>query len=117
MRDLLFKNLTSGDKKRRVVSSSEIADKKGIHSVIRRHFICLIKEIGSEANAPKPSPSVQVLRERDTKAKLDRFSCRIKGSLYASSGERLFLILFMHSLKITLTPKVKNIRVYDVSKS
>ncbi len=117
MRDLLFKNLTSGDRKRRVVSSSEITDKKGIHSVIRRHFICLIKEVKSESQTCKPSPSIQVLRERDSKTKLDRFSCRIKGSVYASSGERLFLILFMHSLKITLTPKTKNSPVYDISKS
>lgn len=117
MRDLLFKNLTSEDRKRRVVSSSEITDKKGIHSVIRRHFICLIKEVKSKNEASKPLPSIQVLRERNSKTKFDRFSCRIKGSVYASSGDRLFLILFMHSLKITLTPRIKNSHVYDISKS
>lgn len=108
MRDLLFKNLTSDDRRKRVIVSSEVTDKQGVHSEVRRHFICLIKQV--KAKVPKQEArSVYVLKERNTKEERDRFACRIKGSMYAVSGNRLYYILFMHSLRITLTkatPKV-----------
>jgi len=55
MRDLLFKNLTSTDKKRRIIASYETSDNQGVHSVIRRHFIYVIKEINN-SNMQKPKP-------------------------------------------------------------
>ena len=101
MRDLLFKNLTSDDKKRRIIASSEIIEKQGVRSVIHRHFVCIVKEI--EANKVKrPSPYLYVLKQRDTKEQKEKFFCRIKGSTYALNRGRLFLVLFMHSLKINL---------------
>jgi len=36
MRSLLYKNLTSADRSRRVIASSETTDKEGVHSVVRR---------------------------------------------------------------------------------
>lgn len=109
MRDLLFKNLTSDDKKRRVIASCEVMDKAGVHSVIQRHFICIIKEI-QDKKPQQPLSQIYVVKEKNTREQRERFSCRIKGSVCAASGERLFLILFMHSLKIDLTsiPKKLN---------
>lgn len=101
MRDLLFKNLTSSDKKRRVIASSEIVDKQGVRSIIRRHFICLIKEINND-DLHRPLPYLYVIKERNTREQKEKFFCRIKGSIYAISNGKLFLILFMHSLKINL---------------
>jgi hypothetical protein len=102
MRDLLFKNLTSADKKRKIITSSEIVDNQGVRSIIRRHFICVIKEI-KEAGIPRPLPYLYVLKEHNDKEQKERFFCRMKGSIYAVSNGKLFLIFFMHSLKITLT--------------
>jgi len=45
---------------------------------------------------------VYVLRERNTKEQKEKFFFRIKGSVIAASGDRLFLISFAHSLKISL---------------
>lgn len=101
MRDLLFKNLTSTDKKRKIISSSEIMDQEGVRSIIRRHFVCLVKEV-QDKEADKPLPYLYVLKARNTKEHKEKFFCRIKGSVYASSGEKLYLLLFMHSLKINL---------------
>lgn len=103
MRDLLFKNLTSGDKRRRAISSSEIADSQGVRSIIRRHFIYVVKEInqGDGCNN-KPLPYLYVLKERDTTKQTEKFFCRLKGSMYALNQGKVLLILFMHSLKITL---------------
>lgn len=103
MRDLLFKNLTSNEKKRKILSSSEIMDKQGIRSIIHRHFVCIVKEI-NDKQISKPEPYLYVLKERNSKEQIEKFFCRIKGSIYAVHKGKLFLIVFMHSLKISLTP-------------
>ncbi len=103
MRDLLFRNLTSCDKKRRILASSEITDKEGVRSVIHRHFVCMVKEI-NDKQVSKPAPYLYVLKERNSREQKEKFFCRIKGSLYAVHKGKLFLILFMHSLKISLEP-------------
>lgn len=101
MRDLLFKNLTSRDRKRRIISSSEIADKEGVRSIIRRHFICMVEEIKGQS-IDKPAPYLYVLKEQNTKEHKQRFFCKVKGSICAVNRGRLFLIVFMHSLSIDL---------------
>ena len=103
MRDLLFKNLTSSDGKRRILASSETVDKEGVRSIIRRHFVCMVKEVKNNKVKEKPLPYLYVLKERNTHEQKEKFYCRIKGSVYAISGSRLFLILYTHSLKIDLS--------------
>lgn len=102
MRDLIYKNLTSGDKKRKIVATSEIMDKQGIRSVIHRHFVCIIKEIKDNC-MNGPQPYVYILKKRDSKEQKEEFFCRVKGSVFAVNNGRLFLVLFMHSLKINLS--------------
>jgi len=114
MRDLLFKNLTSSDKRRKILSSSEIMDKEGVRSIIHRHFVCIVKEVNpafimaknevKESQDSRPLPYLYMLKKHNNKEKQEKFFCRIKGSLYAVNQGRLFLILFMHSLNITLMP-------------
>ncbi len=103
MRDLLFKNLTSDDKKRKILASSEIMDKQGVRSIIHRHFVYIVKEV-KDKQISKPEPYLYVLKERNNREQREKFFCRIKGSIYAVHKGRLFLILFMHSLNISLTP-------------
>ncbi|RJP28662.1 MAG: hypothetical protein C4533_02390 [Candidatus Omnitrophota bacterium] len=115
MRDLLYKNLTSNDRKRRIIASSEIVDKQGVHSVIRRHFICLLREVeGSPVDRPKPY--LYVLKERNTNNRREKFFCKIKGSIYAVSGGKLYLILFMHTLCISLNSISKTAVMGDSDK-
>ena len=101
MRDILYKYLTSEDKRKRVISSQETVDKEGIRSIIKRHFICMLKEVDDEELQP-PEPYLYVLKVRNTKEQKEKFFCRIKGSLFAIKQGKLYLILFMHSLKIDL---------------
>jgi len=105
MRDLLFKNLTSQDKRKRIIASSETVDNAGVRSIIRRHFICLVKEVNPERQnnrMNKIAPSVYILKKEETKEQKKKFFCRIKGSVYAVNNGRVFLILFTHSLNINL---------------
>lgn len=108
MRDLLFKNLTSIDRKKRVIVSSEIVDRQGVRSSIRRHFIYLIKEI-KESNIERPKPYLYVLKVHNTKEQKERFFCKIKGSIYAVHKGKVFLIIFMHSLKIDLIASAQHV--------
>ena len=103
MRDLLFRNLTSLDRKRKILASSEIFDKSGVRTVVRRHFVYLVKELPVDVKFEKQPPYLFILKVRDTKEKVEKFFCRMKGSVYAISGDRAYLITFMHSLKICLT--------------
>ena len=108
MRDLLFKNLTSNDRKRRVISSSEISDKEGVRSIIRRHFVCMVKEV-SNRTIDKPAPYLYVLKEHNSKEHKEKFFCKIKGSICALNQGKLFLIVFMHSLRIDLLSSPQNV--------
>jgi len=108
MRDLLFKNLTSLDHKRKIIASSEVSDKEGVHSVIRRHFICMVKEVESR-DLEKQKPYLYVEKMRDTKEQKQRFFCKIKGSVYAINQNKLYLIVYMHTLKIDLALNPQNV--------
>ncbi len=101
MRNLLFKNLTSRDKRRKIIVSSEIVDKKGVRSVTHRHFVCLIKEV-KDNEIIAPAPYVYVLKEHNSKGQTGRFFCKIKGNMHVAVEERFFLIVFMHTLRISL---------------
>ena len=76
-------------------------DKQGVRSIIRRHFICTIKEIEDD-NIQKPIPHLYVFKEHNTKEQREKFFCKVKGSICAINKDKLFLIVFMHTLKIDL---------------
>ena len=106
MRDLLYKNLTFADRGRKIIASSEIADKEGIHSVVRRHFAYIVKQVSSP-DIEKPKSYLYVLKERDSKQKREYFFCKIKGSVIAANKEKLLLISFLHTLRVELTVSAK----------
>lgn len=106
MRDLLYKNLTFLDRGRKIISSSEVSDKEGVHSVVRRHFTYVIRQVES-SNIEKQPPYLYVLKERNTKEKREYFFCKIKGSLIAKNNGKLLHILFVHTLSVRLTVSVE----------
>jgi len=112
MRDLLFKNLTSFDKTKRRIASSEIVDKQGVRSIIHRHFICLIKEV-KDLSLERPLPYLNILKVRNNKEQMEKFFCRLKNSIYAIYDDKVYLILFMHSLKVTLSAVPQDILKCD----
>jgi len=102
MRDLLYKNLTFADRGRKIIASSEVADKDGIHSVVRRHFAYIVRGVDS-TDGKKPASYLYVLKERNTAEKREHFFCKIKGSILAQNKGKLLLIVFVHTLSIQLT--------------
>lgn len=106
MRDLLFKNLTFPSRGRKIIASSEVADKEGVHSVVRRHFSYIVKPVPGP-QIVKPQPYLYVLKERNTKLKREHFFCKVKGSVLAVNQGNFYLILFVHTLSVDLTASVK----------
>ena len=102
MRDLLYKNLTFPNRGRKIIASSEIADKGGVHSVVRRHFTYIVKPI-NRSDEIQGKPYLFVLKERNTKEKREHFFCKIKGSILAVNQGKLMHILFIHTLNVELT--------------
>lgn len=106
MRDLLYKNLTFPSRGRKIIASSEVADKEGVHSVVRRHFAYIVKPIQS-TDLIKPQPYLYVVKERNTKQKREHFFCKVKGSILAVNNGNYFQISFVHTLSVDLTVSVK----------
>jgi hypothetical protein len=50
----------------------------------------------------KPAPYLYVLKEHNSREHKEKFFCKIKGSICAQNQGKLYLIVFMHSLKINL---------------
>jgi hypothetical protein len=101
MRDLLFKNLTSADRKKKVLACEEIIDNAGVRTIVRRHFIYMVREIPQKP-AKTEEPYLSVIKIRNQKQKIERFLCKMKGSIIASHNSKLFHIRFMHTLNINL---------------
>ena len=103
MRELLFKNITSKDKKRKLVSCLETRQEDGINTRILRHFICLVKESDTDLKYYS-APSLYVVKEQSCQRVQEKFYCRIKGGFYAVDEQgRNVVFLFLHTLKVVLT--------------
>ena len=102
MRDILIKNLTSDDKRRKIIATYEVSEKEGMYSIIRRHFVCVVKEVTDVKTICKPAPYLYVRKEHDSKERKHQFFCKLKGNLFASVAGNIYLIQYAHSLKISL---------------
>ncbi|MCX5713570.1 MAG: hypothetical protein NT033_01910 [Candidatus Omnitrophica bacterium] len=74
-----------------------------MHSVIRRHFIYVAKEVKANQKKVAIKPYAYVRKERNTHLQEEKFYCKIKGAIYTIYEEKVFLIRFMHSLKIHIS--------------
>ncbi len=102
MRDMVFKNLTSQDKKRRILWASETINEDGILTKIHKYLIYIVKEVQKEEAHQTPKPEVYVIKQRNTKDKTEKFQIKMKGSIYCIAKERCFYVTFCHTLKIDL---------------
>ena len=103
MRDLVFKNLTSNQRGRKIMSTSEVMERDGIITRVRRNFIYIVKS-AKEAKKENMQPQLYVLKRKDSLSHNEKFLCRIKGSLYTVNKDKLFFVVFSHSLSINLAP-------------
>jgi hypothetical protein len=62
-------------------------------------------------------PYLKVLKLRDTKHRIERFFCKMKGSIVASYNNKLFYIRFMHTLNINLFALPKGMMKYTADEN
>lgn len=102
MRDMVFKNLTSQDKKKRVLWASETINEDGILTKIHKYLIYIVREVKKEEAHKTDKPEIFVVKHRNTKDKTEKFQIKMKGSIYCLAKERCFFVTFCHTLKIDL---------------
>ena len=102
MRELLFKNMTSLEKGRKILSLSETSSQNGIMTRIQRRFVYVIKE-DSAADEIVAPPQFYIIKHRDTKQKTEEVFIRIKGQLCTVNANKIYLIQFCNSLRINLS--------------
>lgn len=105
MRDLVFKNLTSKDKSRRILCAKERINEDGITTRIEKHLIYVIREASDGETANKIKPELFVTKEKNSEKKKESFFIKMKGGLYAHCNNKLLHISFLHSLRIDLSPE------------
>ncbi len=105
MRDLVFKNLTSKDKSRRVLCAREKIEEDGITTRIKKHLIYAIRQTSKGETAQKIKPELFIIKEKDSKTKKESFFIKMKGGMYANCNKKLLHIDFLHSLRIDLSPQ------------
>ena len=102
MRDMVFKNLTSVDKRKRVLWASETINEDGILTKIHKYLIYIIKEVSREDVHKTDKPEIFIQKYHDTKEKTEKFHIKIKGGVYCMNKEKSFFVIFCHTLKIDL---------------
>ena len=112
MRELIFKNLTSLNKKRRDLFISETVERNGIKTITKRHSIYIIGkhakfgDIENFLETKDAFPSdynkrhVFIYKKKDTKLGKDSFVCDVVGRFCAVIEEEAYAIAFKHSFEI-----------------
>ena len=116
MREILYKNLTGSDNKRRDLCIREVITREDFMATIERRCIYFVREkvyIEDPNNLDslkvlKKSKDVwkkkhfHILRKHDTQTGEDKLTCKVAGTFYAIVGHYVFCIAFVHSFKIDL---------------
>jgi hypothetical protein len=112
MRELLYKNITSENKKRRDLYVSETFDKDGIVTTTQRHSVYIIGasnkfknleellEWKKNAGQHAGKRHIFIIKKRDTKLNKDMFICDVIGKFYAVSGCDIYSVAFKHSFEV-----------------
>ncbi len=113
MRELVFKNLTSLDHKKRDLFVEETIEKNGIKAKTTRRCLYFIKgktlikdscDLEEVTKMKETNESIHrhfhVLKERNSEDGIDKLICKVAGTFYAMVNEYLYHIVFFHTFMI-----------------
>jgi len=108
MREILFKNMTSLERRKRTLSISERSEDKDCQTHVKKSFIYLIsaRETIDEVLG---APVIYIRKSRSIKTQQEYFSFRIKGCFYLAKDQSFFKVRFCHCLKIHILWKTKQL--------
>jgi len=116
MRELIFKNLTTPSSKKREVSVKEVTERNGlVSSTTKRslYFIRGVHKVHSKDELKKwlekrkgdsdlNRKFFHILRDCSSKNKEDKLICKMRGSFCIISGNIIYNIVFIHSIRIQI---------------
>ncbi len=107
MREIAFKNITSHQKRRKIIS---LAEKMERDNCLISSYKTLVYIVSPQTEKVRnlSQPEYYISKFYDSKAKEERFWLRVKGTSYIVQNSSLFKVDFCHSLKIEIRPRVSS---------
>lgn len=115
MREVLFKNLTSGRAGKKDILLKEVFERDGVLAQTERrsfYFIKNVTHLASEDELQKwvdaqgggketVKRNFHIMKEHNDLQGIDKFICKILGTFYAVIDRDIYAIAFLHSFKIS----------------
>lgn len=115
MREVIFKELTSLESRKKNILLKEIFEKDGVIARTERRSFYFIKSIGclkdgnnlkewigtQDQDGPVSKRHFHILRERNDQLGEERIVCKVAGTFYAIVDNRIYTIAFMNSFKVS----------------
>lgn len=116
MREMVFKNITSPDHRKKDLFLSRTIKQNGIVCKSEREHHYIIKREGkfNRLNGLKiisgnlPYRQVFIIKNRNTKLGKEMFSCNVKGNFYCINKGYIYLVQFNQSFKVDLIDSKKS---------
>ncbi len=106
MRKILFKNLTSLKKRRKVISVSERSEDKECNTHVQKSFVYIVSpEIRIDGSISQPD--IYIKKYFNTRTKEEKFYFKVKGYFYITKDLSFLKVSFCHSLRINILWKTK----------
>ena len=116
MREMIFKNLTTASSRKKDISVEEIVRKNGLVSSTKKRSTYFVREAHKVKSKEELSEWItkrkldptsnkkffHILRECSTKDNRDKLLCKMRGAFYIISGQNVYNIVFVHTIKIKL---------------
>ncbi len=119
MREVVFKNLTSAESRKKDILLKEVFERDGVLARTERRSFYFIKDVihlqsddelqkwvNSQGNESERSKRhFHIMKEHNDGLGIDKFICKIFGTFYAVIDRDIYAVAFLHSFKISF---VKN---------
>ncbi len=106
MKHVIFRNRTSQEHHRKMISIDEFAQDKDAKTHVRKSFLYQVNVV-ENGDFEEKSPEMFIQKRIDTKKQFEEFCFRTKGSFCISNGAQVVRVEFSHALKIQLHWKHK----------
>ncbi len=101
MKELAYKNTTSKKHRRRIISITETAVKKGFHTHTQKRFIYFVRRTAPKRETDY-TPNFFITKVYDTKKGTEKVLFRIKGVMEVVKDNSRYWIYYCHSLCIDI---------------
>ena len=104
MREILYKNLTSIKKRRRVIFVSERSENKDYKTQTSKTFVYFVKR-ELQKNIQTTQPIFYITKFFNSYTQEEKFILRVKGTFFVIRPQGFQEITFCHSMRIHIWPK------------